>query len=72
MKDGARVLFEQHVSPDLAEVSRKTGLVVRSDDSAAVTSLFAELERYDEQECLRCISRVFDKYGSSVMQLTNR
>ena len=45
-----RVLLEQHVSPDLAEMSRKTGLVVRSFDSAAVSNLFAELERYDEQE----------------------
>ncbi len=39
-----RVLLEQHVSPDLAEMSRKTGLVVRSFDSAAVSNLFAELE----------------------------
>jgi hypothetical protein len=50
MNESEKVLSEQHVSPDLAEVSRKTGLVVRSLDSAAVSRLFSELERYDAQE----------------------
>ena len=50
MNESEKVLSEQRVSPDLAEVSRRTGLVVRSLDSAAVSGLFAELERYDEQE----------------------
>jgi hypothetical protein len=31
-------------------LSSKTGLVVRSVDSAAVNSLFAELEKYDPEE----------------------
>jgi hypothetical protein len=35
---------------ELAELSRKTGLVVRSLDSAAVDMLFAELEKYDSHE----------------------
>jgi hypothetical protein len=40
---------------ELAELSRKTGLVVRSLDSAAVDMLFAELEEYDSHEgIVRC------------------
>jgi hypothetical protein len=35
---------------ELAELSRKTGLVVRSLDSAAVDMLFAEFEKYDSHE----------------------
>ncbi len=31
-------------TPDLTEVSRKTGLIVRSLDSAAMEKLFDELE----------------------------
>jgi hypothetical protein len=34
----------------LTELARKTGLVVRPLDPAAVNSLFAELEKYDSQE----------------------
>ena len=35
---------------DLVELSRKTGLVIRRPDSAAISFLFAELEKYDSQE----------------------
>jgi hypothetical protein len=35
---------------DLEELSRKTGLVVRSADSSALTELFARLEEYDSDE----------------------
>ena len=38
------------IASDLVELSRKTGLVVRRRDSAAVKTLFAELEEYDAQE----------------------
>ncbi len=38
------------MAPDLAELSHKTGLVIRSIDSAAVNKLFDELERYDSRE----------------------
>ncbi len=38
------------VAPALVELSRKTGLVLRSVDSMAVNNLFAELEKYDSQE----------------------
>ena len=44
MNEIEKVIWEQSVSPDLAELSRKTGLVVRSLDPTAVGSLFAELE----------------------------
>ena len=35
---------------DLVELSRKTGLVLRRPDSAAVKALFPELEKYDSRE----------------------
>jgi hypothetical protein len=38
------------ISSDLVELSRKTGLVIRRPDLAAVKTLFAELEEYDSQE----------------------
>ncbi len=38
------------VASDLAELSRKTGLVVRQTDSATLSSLFDELEKYDSRE----------------------
>ena len=38
------------VDRDLVELSRKTGLVVRRPDSAAMKRLFAKLEEYDSQE----------------------
>ena len=36
--------------PDLAELSRKTGLVLRPVDLESVNRLFAEIEKYDYQE----------------------
>jgi hypothetical protein len=38
------------VTSDPAELSYKTGLVVRQPDSATVSRLFDELERYDAGE----------------------
>ncbi len=35
---------------ELADLSRKTGLVLRLVNSEAVTRLFAEIERYDYRE----------------------
>lgn len=46
----SNTISEETTTPGLAELSRKTGLVVRPLDSAVVNSLFAELERYDPQE----------------------
>lgn len=42
--------LENVVRADLVELSSKTGLIVRSVDSAAVNCLFAELEKYDPEE----------------------
>lgn len=41
---------EESVAGDLAELSRKTGLLVRPFDAQAINRLFAELERYDAEE----------------------
>ncbi len=38
------------MSVDLGELSRKTGLVVRSPDSSALSDLFARLVQYDADE----------------------
>jgi hypothetical protein len=43
-------ISEETIARDLADVSRRTGLVVRPLDSAAVSNLFAELENYDPEE----------------------
>ncbi len=45
-----RNIISESITPTLAELSRKTGLIVRPLDSTAVNNLFAELERYDSQE----------------------
>jgi hypothetical protein len=42
--------FFGFVSSDLAELSRRTGLLVRQPNSATVCRLFDELERYDAGE----------------------
>ena len=42
--------ISQTVAPSLAELSRKTGLILRPVDSITVKNLFAELEKYDSQE----------------------
>jgi len=41
---------EQLITPDLSELARKTGLVVRPLDPAAIDTLFAELEKDDVDE----------------------
>jgi hypothetical protein len=41
---------EQARALELAELSRRTGLVVRTPDSAEIDVLFAELEKDDSQE----------------------
>ena len=41
---------EQTVIPGLAELSRKTGLIVRAVGSGTVERLFAEIEKYDSHE----------------------
>ena len=35
---------------NLAELSRKTGLVIRSVDSEVISRLFVEIEKYDSRE----------------------
>ena len=45
-----KTLSGQTMTLELAELSRRTGLVVRRPDSAAVKALFAALEEYDPQE----------------------
>jgi hypothetical protein len=40
----------QSAALELAELSRKTGLVVRMPDSVEIDLLFDELEKYDSQE----------------------
>ena len=41
---------EQTVIPGLADLSRKTGLIVRAVGPATVERLFAEIEKYDSHE----------------------
>lgn len=50
MNQISKTVSEQTMARELAELPRKTGLVVKSPDSAAVDMLFAELEKYDSQE----------------------
>lgn len=38
------------LTANLRELSRKTGLIVRSPDQAALTILFTRLEEYDSDE----------------------
>ena len=49
-KEGREETISETINRDLLELSRQTGLVVRRADSAAVKTLFAELEEYDSQE----------------------
>ena len=46
----SKTVTEQARALELAELSRKTGLVVRTPDSAEIDILFAELEKDDSQE----------------------
>ena len=41
---------EQTVSPGLADLSRKTGLIVRAVRPATIERLFEEIEKYDSNE----------------------
>ena len=41
---------EQTVFPGLADLSRKTGLIVRAVGPGTIERLFAELEEYDPHE----------------------
>jgi len=50
MDRNGKTASEQTRALKLAELSRKTGLVVRTPDSAEIDLLFAELEKYDPQE----------------------
>jgi hypothetical protein len=43
-------LSEKSMAGDLGELSRKTGLIIRPLDSAALDALFARLEEYDADE----------------------
>lgn len=42
--------FSGFVSSDLAELSHRTGLVVRQPNSATISRLFDELGKYDAEE----------------------
>lgn len=50
MNQIGNTLSGQAMALELAELSRKTGLVVRRSDSATVDMLFDELQKYDSQE----------------------
>ena len=50
MRRTSNNVSKQSAALELAELSRKTGLVVRTPDSAEIDILFAELEKYDSQE----------------------
>jgi hypothetical protein len=43
-------IVPETANPTLAELSRKTGLVLRSADPLAVNNLFAEFEKYESQQ----------------------
>jgi hypothetical protein len=46
----SNTVIEESVADELAELSRRTGLIVRPFDAEAVNRLFAELERFDAGE----------------------
>ncbi len=50
LNDMSSNVSEEKVVQDLIQLSAKTGLLVRSLDSAAVSRLFEELEKYNPQE----------------------
>ena len=41
---------EHIITPELAALSGKTGLIVRAVNRSAINTLFAELEKYDADE----------------------
>ncbi len=69
MTEISKTVSEQTIALDLVELSRKTGLVVRQPDPAGISSLFAELEKYDSREraeTFDCLKRAMDETRSSV------
>jgi hypothetical protein len=50
MRRTSNNVSNQSAALELAELSLKTGLVVRTPDSKEIDILFAELEKYDSQE----------------------
>ena len=62
-------LSEKSIAGDLGELSRKTGLIIRPLDSAALDTLLARLEAYDADEraeTLACLQRALDETRSSL------
>ena len=43
-------ISEHTITPELADLSRKTGPVVRPVSPQAINTLFSELEKYDSHE----------------------
>ncbi|MDX6578363.1 MAG: hypothetical protein QOE96_4316 [Blastocatellia bacterium] len=41
---------EHTITPELADLSRKTGLIVRAVSPPAINTLFAEIEKFDANE----------------------
>lgn len=41
---------EHTITPELAELSRKTGLIVRAVNPPEINTLFAEIEKYEADE----------------------
>jgi hypothetical protein len=65
----------EHIDPEktvilhLAELSRKTGLIVRAVEPATVERLFAEIEKYDSHEraeTFECLRRALHETRSSL------
>jgi len=62
-------LAEKSMAGDLGELSRKTGLIIRPLDSAALDTLFARLEEYDADEradTLEYLQRALDETRASL------
>ncbi len=54
---------------NLVELSRKTGLVIRSVDSEVISKLFVEIEKYDSREraeTFAYLKRALNKTRSSL------
>jgi hypothetical protein len=41
---------EHTITPELADLSRKTGLIVRPIDRSTINTVFSDLEKYDADE----------------------
>jgi hypothetical protein len=69
MNQIGNTLSGQATALELAELSHKTGLVVRRSDSATVDMLFDELEKYDSQgraENFEHLKRALDETRASL------